>query len=405
MITILAPATRPPVTSTVWLSKGSVRTGRGGERLCLALERMGVPVKVIPHRVMDIDADLVPEERYEQVSKWISAPIGLGELLIVVMPPMECAQMRGLGRRLVGYTTHECDRVSAEAAACAAGLDMLWAQSAFAASAYEKAGVPRSQIRVLDPPLVGGPWEARVTARVPRVSEQHPYRFGMVGQWIPRKGFDSLIRAYYTAFAGNEPVRLCIRTSPFGSMSISEFDRVVTARVHQIRSEWAGRTAFPRISIETGTEARDQELIDWVGQLDCYVNSSFGEGVGVPQAYALAQGVPMITTGFGAVGGTYTEVVADLLPSYQLLDHRMVPIDREQLRVNRIYDYRQEWGSYDVAQLAQFMKADFARGPERWPEVAARAREKFGIARFEAQMRQLLREVLTDEMYARLVCR
>jgi hypothetical protein len=153
-----------------------------------------------------------------------------------------------------------------------------------------------------------------------------------------------------------------------------------------------------------GTKASDVELIAWLGGIDCYANASYGEGTGIPQIYAAAQGVALVTGDFGAVGDlalamnerralrrSEVEIAGDSVH----YDHQVVPTRRERvpmemLRLNRLYDLDTEWGRYDPVEFGAAMRRVFERGRGRDVIGQRVPRERHAFDRFQARLRELL---------------
>jgi len=397
----------------IFLSYGAhLRSGYAhvGYALSRVLERdLDLPVKLIPHRTLDIALDRVPKEREADVGRWMGAPVGIGKLLVVTMPLIESSYMTGLASRLVTYTTHETDRISKEAAARVFLFEKIWCKSPHAWRAFRRAGVEEERLRLLYPPIVGGPWKCSVReSRGAPVSAERPFRFGFVGQWQPRKGMHDLVRAYYRAFAPDQPVRLELRTSSLFNETVSQLEHRIRHEISEIRSEFAQDT-FPPIRVLTGIKLTDQELIDWIGELDAFANPSYGEGTGIPHVYAMAQGVPMVTTLYGAVGDLIrsaynAEPGKGFCGPHGLVAHRLERISTDMLRINRAYDYEQLWGRYEPADFADAMADVFCLGRQAGEQylrdpgaLIERATTLHGQERAQAELRKLLAEVLPEK--------
>jgi glycosyltransferase involved in cell wall biosynthesis len=123
-----------------------------------------------------------------------------------------------------------------------------------------------------------------------------------LSQWIPRKGFDILIRAFYLEFFENEDVKLFIKTyrdeargtNPEGEKNIifqqaKEYKAAVCHYDKQPRC---------RLEIKTGVEAPD--LIErYYDSADIFALVSRGEGFSIPLAEAVMRGIPTISPNLG----------------------------------------------------------------------------------------------------------
>ncbi len=374
-------------------------------------DALKLPHQLIPHRMRGVVVDEVPGDRREDVQRWMGGGVGLGRVLIVTLPPPGAAQMNGYGRtRIVCYATHECDRVSGTCAEiCNPGPDQggfaqIWVKTEFAHRAFVAGGVRPERLRLVEPPLIGGPWKVPTPAdRAARREKQGPtFRFGMLGTWIARKGFEDLLHAYYAYFTRADDVVLEIKTSPLDEVSsIREMTELLAAAAARVREQVGiAHENRPRVIFHIGTEQTDQQVIDWVSGLDAFANSSYGEGLGIPQIYAMAAGVPLITTDFGAVGelATWhlqTHTQTNTAQPHVVIPHTPERIGREMLRVSRMYDPGQRWGVFDIHEFGHAMRSAFERGIAANNNPAANVtglRERFS---FESAG-QKLREAIGD---------
>ncbi len=169
-------------------------------------------------------------------------------------------------------------------------VDEVWAYTRFVRDCYVHAGVPSDRVHVV--PLGVDPSRFHPGVAPYPLRTTKPLKFLFVGGTIHRKGIDILLKAYEETFTSSDPV--CLVIKDIGGAS---FYRGQTAgdRIGQIR----GRPAAPEI------EYLDQELsVDELAGLytacDCLVHPYRGEGFGLPIAEAMASGLPVIVTGYGA---------------------------------------------------------------------------------------------------------
>jgi glycosyltransferase involved in cell wall biosynthesis len=350
----VAPPDEGSETRGIWLCHfASTRSGYAhvGHALAWALDKhLHLPVQLVPHRTEHISFDDLPSDRREDIRAWMGGKVGIGRALILTLPPQGAAQMNGYGEtRTVCYTTHECDRVSPQTTEiCNPGPDQggfakIWVKSPCAMRSFLAGGVRPERLRLVEPPLIGGPWTIPpVRGRDPG----QPFRFGMLGTWIPRKGFERLLHAYYGAFTRADNVVLEIKTSPLNQReTIAQMEARCVATARQVREE--ARVADEdraRVIFRVGAAETDQEVIDWIADLDCFADSSCGEGLGIPQIYALAAGVPMVTSGFGAVGDLVTDLLDRGSDKHEVVGWQRERISRDMLAVSRMYDPGQVWG-------------------------------------------------------------
>ena len=129
----------------------------------------------------------------------------------------------------------------------------------------------------------------------------------------------------------------------------------------------------------TGSALTEQEIITWLGSIDCFVNPSYAEGLGIPQMWAMAQGVPLITSDFGAVGEFVTEMRDAGMPVPPLSSH-LVPVPVSMRSHSPIWGEDSMWGGYHVDDFSTTMRYLFGMGPTRLVGTAMRVREHFSYA-------------------------
>lgn len=400
----------------VWLSAGlNHRSGYAHVAFAdaLLLRALGLPSFFVPHRAEAIDWDNLPEDRKAILEDFQRDVVGIGDVLIAEWPPHEAIRMTHLSDRLVMRTTCETNTIS-KMAVDMSNIDeitKIWFPSEFARQAFVRSGVHEGRTRTLLPPIIGdhhGLWKPTVTFKTDAIETRTPFNFGTMGTFQERKGFGHLIRAYYSAFTGDMPVCLTIRTSPFGRFrTVQELRAEIVKQDAAIRSEFNNTQmqtyGFPKINIKIGTELSDAEMISWLGSLDCFVNPSFGEGTGLPLVYARASGVPIVTNLFGgvaeALGGEHgapPEVFIDTEGhAYDsFVPHTLKNIPMEMLRMNSIFEKGQQWADYSPDTMGELMLRQFTCGRRRNVDGALLTSRKFDAQRLQPEFKAALDEIV-----------
>ena len=409
-------------TRGVWMSAGiNYRSGYAHVALAdaLLLKHTGVPSYFIPHRAEAIDWDRIPEDRKELLEEYQRDVVGIGEVVIAEWPPHEAIRMTGISDSFVMRTTCETERVSQMATdMCNVdAVSKVWFPSEFARQSYVASGVRESKTRTLLPPIINDPlglWQPKVTPNEAPINEQAPFTFGAMGTFQVRKGFEHLIRAYYSAFTASDPVVLTLRTSPFGRFrTVQELRSEIERQVKHIRADFgsdAANKGFPRIRVLIGTELTDKQMIEWLGSLDCYTNPSFGEGTGIPLVYARASGVPIVTNLFGGVaeslGGEFGAPAIQYLDSNKhaydsIVPHTLKEIPSEMLRTNSIFEPGLKWADYVPEEMGEAMRWQFERGRRRNQLGASVTAHKFSAERLKPLFLQALGEVIDVTRWAK----
>lgn len=339
---------------------------------------LAVPTQLVPHVSLDVDIEKFPDDRYETLFAWHKNAVGHPHAMFVSFPPDEAAEMGEVGPPLIPYCAFEGTRVSEFCRDLCNGkaFKEAWVVSKFVERAMREGGVEAGRVRTIRPMLFGGPWEGAFAAMelLDRVSgavtPDSPFTFGAMGTWHARKGFHDLIRAYWETFKREDPVQLILRTSGFGAdarKSIREFNEQLTDEIAAIAAE-RGDFGFPdskqqaKLRVMTGTSLTDAEVIEWLGSLDCYANATYGEGLGIPHIWAKCQGVPMVSSTFGAVGEMLDRIQGCGGTEDETFAHRVETVDPEMIRLSLMFDRDTGWGRYRLEDLSNAMQVQYERG-------------------------------------------
>ena len=134
---------------------------------------------------------------------------------------------------------------------------------------------------------VGDRREGRTVAR--RGTREAPFTILHVSSCFPRKGADLLLEAYVRTFTRHDPVKLVIKTFPNVHNDIPQ----AVQRLQRANPELP---AIEVINQDLSTTA----VTRLYESADAVVLPTRGEGFNLPAAEALAAGVPLIVTGYGA---------------------------------------------------------------------------------------------------------
>lgn len=199
--------------------------------------------------------------------------------------------------------------------------------------------------------------------------------FYTVGEYVKRKGFALLFRAFLAEFSERDPVALLVKTSLPGVPK----DRVearVNAEVRKLQETVQARRAAP-VGVLGGRLTRD-ELFGLHQACDCFVQPSYGEAVGLPARDACLFGKTPVVT---AAGG-YLEYVDDRCG--WLVPCRPVPVFDDTPVHRELFTGRRVWDEPDLLALRAAMRQAFEDRPGR------EARGRDGRARAPGLSRERL---------------
>jgi glycosyltransferase involved in cell wall biosynthesis len=196
-------------------------------------------------------------------------------------------------------------------------VDEIWVPSTFVRECYLRSGIPGDRVFVVP----NGVDEARfhpdvrpldlagVDASGKRAIGPSTYTFLFVGGTIVRKGIDLLLRAYLQAFTQADDVCLVIK-----DMGTQTFYKGQTYGEMIRRIQASGNA--PRILYLT-EDLPPVQLPALYTACDCLVHPYRGEGFGLPIAEAMACGLPVMVTNYGAALDFCDEQNAYLIPAVE----------------------------------------------------------------------------------------
>jgi len=376
-------------------------------------DRLKVPVSLVPTRSAAIDIDYFPRDRFDMLLRWNKDTCGHPEAMIVSLPPSrESFREWDRTRAFVMYCAYEATAVSEFAVQICNDdrVTALWCVSPFTARAFIDSGVEPGKVFVLPPPICDGPWLDMLDDTGPASEPEGIFRFTTMGTWHERKGFHDLIRAYFSTFKREEPVELAIRTSSLGDGdTLRKFKERVIDEIASIAraygdARYPHSMKMPRIRMLLGTDLTDREVMSWLCKFsDCFVNASYGEGLGIPAMWAAAHGIPIVSSDFGAVGEFLADaqVAAPVGDVLHMFPAKVAPVPTTMLRFNSLFDPNAQWGSYDVPELGAAMRRAFSAGRRRNDALARYTRSRFSYDRCEHPAAVALKFISRPETLAR----
>jgi glycosyltransferase involved in cell wall biosynthesis len=197
------------------------------------------------------------------------------------------------GRRLIGYTVWETDKLPDHWPPLLNILDHLLVPSQWNKSVFTRCGVS-VPIDVI-PHLISSPPLQR--DELPWAIPPGNYVFYTIGTWTARKAIWNTVRCYLDTFSASDPVTLLIKTSrrDFTKRGFRAFFSNTAATLKRIVRTYPNPAQILLINREI--DAKEISSIHCRG--DCYISLCRSEGWGLGAFDAAASGKPVIMTGFG----------------------------------------------------------------------------------------------------------
>jgi glycosyltransferase involved in cell wall biosynthesis len=289
------------------------------------------------------------------------------DTVLVHAVPELIPRFRERGKRLVGYTTWETDRLPPHWPALLNQVDLLLVPSAWNRATFAASGVrvPMAVVPHLPEPNPVDP------VRPP----QADFIFYTIGEWNERKVPWLALQAFLDEFKDDEPVTLVIKTGPRDQRRPGLFGGVE----RRVRAMLRGRRA--QVVLITRRLAT-RELYDLHARGDCFLSLCRGEGWGLPAFDAAFAGKPVIMTGWGG----QTEYLPGALA--WLVDYRLVPVNDPAGRPSYLPDQR--WAEPSLPHARALMRYVYEHSHEARMRGARLADHVRGSFSHDATMQKLL---------------
>jgi glycosyltransferase involved in cell wall biosynthesis len=244
---------------------------RAAQNYILSMDSVGL--KVLPRKISYSQTHIYPQ-RIKELEQQVFIP----EIVIQNVLPHEMEYVSGL--KNIGLFFNESDSLGMSSWAEHLNMmDEIWVGSNRTKQACIKSGVNKD-IRVIPPPTVP------VQAGNLNIKEQTGYEFlfYFIGENIPRKNLETLLRCYYYAFS-EEPVGLVIKS---GGDIYNFCDNIISKiRKYTKLDQYKRPVIIPDYLSE-------EHLWALHNSCDCFISCSYGEGFLLPAAEAICAGKPCI---------------------------------------------------------------------------------------------------------------
>jgi glycosyltransferase involved in cell wall biosynthesis/MoaA/NifB/PqqE/SkfB family radical SAM enzyme/GT2 family glycosyltransferase len=248
-------------------------------------------------------------------------------------------------KKYIGITMFETDRLPEGWAEACNAMDEVWVPSTFNRETFVEAGVDSQKLHVIPFGLKTAAYDPEKTTPL-AIPGRRNFAFLSVFQWSERKGWDILLKAYLSAFSASDDVCLVLRTYP---------DRVKNPHIGERINAYTGQLRLnpddipPIILLEDFIP--ESNMPSLYAAADAFVLPTRGEGWGIPYMEAMAMGLPVIGTRWGASLDFMNDANSYLLDVDQL-----VPVALDQTVENPFYGPDHQWAEPSVEHTATLMR-------------------------------------------------
>lgn len=190
----------------------------------------------------------------------------------------------------IGYTVHETTGIVREWANYINQMDECWTASDFSKEVFETSGVT-TPIYKIQHGVDRDIFNEDVEPLKLNINDD-TFKFLSVFQWIFRKGFDKLLKAYYQEFTPEDNVAMVIKTFGY-SEGMTELKRIHN-EIMSIQREVRVDEAPPVYILSDFYTYTDMARL--YNSADSFVMPTRGEAWGIPLIEAMSCGLPTIAT-------------------------------------------------------------------------------------------------------------
>jgi glycosyltransferase involved in cell wall biosynthesis len=219
----------------------------------------------------------------------------------------------------------------------------------------------------------------------PALAALRPYKeagdfiFYSVGEYIRRKNFGALVRAFHLEFDPSEPVQLALKVSRPG-MAPAELEAHVRADCDKIKAGLklhGGRADFCKREIVLAERLTDHGVCALHAAGDCFVLPSFGEAWSIPAFDAMAFGkTPVVTACTGFLDYASDEVG-------WLVECRPEPVFGGHETFHDLWVGTEEWWAADIGHLRRCMREAYEQEALRKDKAKNGLRRAYGYSHGE----------------------
>ena len=268
--------------------------------------------------------------------------------------PVSCFEVQPDARYHIGRTMFETDRLPKDWVRQCNLMDEIWVPTEFNRETFLRSGVEARKI-VLIPGAVDENHFDPGQHEPAELPNRARFNFLSVFEWIWRKGWDVLLKAYLQEFGPEDDVCLYLRCYECNCPD-GDAKKLMASRVLEVAQNLGvAEDQLPRIEI-LADQVPYGQLPSLYRSVQCLVAPSRGEGWGRPHHEAMMMGVPVIATNWSG----NTEFMNE--ENSYLLDYELSPV-RGVETAFQIYEGH-EWAEPSAEHLRELMRRAYSSPDE-----------------------------------------
>ena len=211
------------------------------------------------------------------------------------------------------------------------------------------------------------------------------FKFLINAAWFDRKNIRNLIIAFQNEFKKGEDVCLVVKTINLG------LNDGIENEVKSILDDKTGATVYIKEEVMP-----EYKLPSLYTMADCFVLPTRGEGWGLPLFEALACGLPVVTTGYGAPFEVLRDEKGEALPGVHFVNYREV-----NAKTKYVYLEGKKWAEPNMIEFAKKMREVWENRREEKAKVIETSkiiRDKFSWDNVTLKIKERLQDIYKNEM-------
>jgi len=256
-----------------------------GRNFALALDKLGVDIRVKEGSV-DVTKIITQPRLYELMAKGF----GAGDVEVNCVTPQRFRIYHE--KPTIGQCVFETNSLPPVWTAYCNQMDEIWVPCKFNVETFARGGVSKDKLHIVPHGVDTNIFKPNLT---PLNLKRKEFAFIAVGQFMFRKGWGELLKAYVSEFTDEDDITLIIKSYLF---SDTNYDRMVVNQLISNTILKVRDTHLPDVQL-VHRKLTDMEMAHLYNTADCFVLPSRGESWCLPASEAMACGLPAIMTNWG----------------------------------------------------------------------------------------------------------